>query len=361
MILEPSADKPKIVPVLSPAPRLRDVLASHRGERHVIAIRGYPDPDSIGSALAHQYVSQNFGIDCTILYFDDISHQENRALVKKLAVEMVRFADAFDLHEYQRIALVDAQILELPPTVTRLPVVSIVDHHKIQGDIDAEFVDIREESGSTSSLYAEYLADGLAPMDNDNPAVGRLASALLYGVRSDTDDYLLAREIDYRAAAYLAPHADHDLLLSISQQSVSPRTMDITQRAYANKVIADTFLLAGVGYVRDEDRDSIGQAADYLLRREGIDTVIVYGIVNNQFVDGSMRTTSDVVDPDRFLKDLFGLDTHGVAFGGGRAEKGAFKIPLGPFAHCGDRDLLWRMVQRTIEDLFFKKIGVARE
>jgi nanoRNase/pAp phosphatase (c-di-AMP/oligoRNAs hydrolase) len=245
--------------------------------------------------------------------------------------------------------------------VTRLPLVSIVDHHKLQGDIDAEFVDIREDAGATSSLYAEYLAEGLAPLDPDNPNVARLASALLYGVRSDTDDYILAREIDYRAAAFLAPHADHDLLLSISLQSVSPRTMDITQRAYANKLIADTFMLAGVGYVRDEDRDSIGQAADYLLRREGIDTVIVYGIVNNQFVDGSMRTTSDVVDPDRFLRELFGADAHGTPYGGGRAEKGAFKIQLGPFAQCGDRELLWRMVQRTIEDLFFKKIGIARE
>jgi len=361
MIVEPTSEKPKFVPVKTAAQRLRDVLASHRGERHVIAIRGYPDPDSIGSAMAHQYVAAQFDIECTILYFDDISHHENRALVKKLSVDMVRYSDAFELHEYQRIALVDAQIFELPPTVTRLPIVSIVDHHKMQGDIEAEFVDIREDVGATSSLYAEYLADGIAPMPDDNPTIGRLASALLYGIRSDSDDYLLAREIDYRAASFLAPHADHDLLLSISLQSVSPRTMDITQRAYANKVIADTFLLAGVGYVRDEDRDSIGQAADYLLRREGIDTVIVYGIVNNQFVDGSMRTTSDVVDPDRFLKDLFGVDAHGVAYGGGRAEKGAFKIPLGPFSQCGDRDLLWRMAQRTIEDLFFRKIGIARE
>lgn len=361
MISEPSSEKPKFVPVKTAAQRLRDVLSSHRGERHIIAIRGYPDPDSIGSAMAHQWVAAQFGIECTILYFDDISHHENRALVKKLSVDMVRYSDTFDLHEYQRMALVDAQIFELPSTVTKLPIVSIVDHHKMQGDIEAEFIDIREDVGATSSLYAEYLADNIAPMDDDNPAIGRLASALLYGIRSDSDDYLLAREIDYRAAAFLAPHADHDLLLSISLQSVSPRTMDITQRAYANKVIADTFLLAGVGYVRDEDRDSIGQAADYLLRREGIDTVIVYGIVNNQFVDGSMRTTSDVVDPDRFLKDLFGLDAHGVAYGGGRAEKGAFKIPLGPFSQCGDRDLLWRMAQRTIEDLFFRKIGIARE
>jgi nanoRNase/pAp phosphatase (c-di-AMP/oligoRNAs hydrolase) len=361
MIAEPTADKAKIVAVQKPADRLRQVLGAHRGERHVITIRGYPDPDSIGSAMAHAYISAQHDIACTILYFDDISHHENRALVKKLEVEMVRYSDAFPMQDYQHMALVDAQVFELPPSVARLPLISIVDHHKVQGDIEAEFVDIREDTGATSSLYAEYLADGVAKMDPDNPDVGRLASALLYGIRSDTDDYLLARDIDYRAAAFLAPHADHDLLLSISLQSVSPRTMDITQRAYANKVIADTFLLAGVGYVRDEDRDSIGQAADYLLRREGIDTVICYGIVNNQFVDGSLRTTSDVVDPDRFLKDLFGNDAHGTPFGGGRADKGAFKIPLGPFASCGDRDLLWRMVQRTIEDLFFKKIGIARE
>ena len=365
MMVETSADgqgdRPKMVTVKTSSERLREVLSAHGGERHIIAIRGYPDPDSIGSAMAYDYIARQFGIECMTLYFDDISHHENRALVKKLAVDMVRFSEGLDLSDYQRMALVDSQVVELPPEVTRLPLVSIVDHHKLQGDIDAEFVDIRDDAGATSSVYAEYLADGLAPMDASNPAVGRLASALLYGIRSDTDDYLRAREIDYRAASYLAPHADHDLLLSISLQSVSPRSMDITQRAYANKVIADTFLLAGVGYVRDEDRDSIGQAADYLMRREGIDTVIVYGIVNNQFVDGSMRTRSDVVDPDRFLKDLFGIDTHGVAYGGGRADKGAFKIPLGPFAQCGDRDLLWRATQRTIEDLFFNKIGIARE
>jgi len=89
--------------------------------------------------------------------------------------------------------------------------------------------------------------------------------------------------------------------------------------------------------------------------------VISFGIVNNQFVDGSLRTTSDVVEPDRFLKDLFGVDAHGVPYGGGRTDKGAFKIPLGPFSRCGDRELLWRTASRTIEDIFFNKIGITRE
>lgn len=360
--MEASQEVPRLTPVKSPAERLREILVGHRGERHVIAIRGYPDPDSIGSAMAHGYICQQHAIEPTILYFDDISHHENRALVKKLAIDMVRYSEGIDLSSYDRMALVDAQTLDLPPELEHMPMVSIVDHHKPQGDVNAEFIDIREDSGSTSSMYAEYLAQNVTPhFDKEDPTSGKLASALLYGIRSDTDDYLLAREIDYRAAAFLAPFADLDLLKAISMQSISPRTMEITQRAYANKVIADTFLLAGVGYVRDEDRDSIGQAADYLLKREGIDTVICYGIVNNQFVDGSLRTTSNVVDPDRFLKELFGADSHGMPYGGGRTDKGAFKITLGPFARCGDRDLLWRMVQRTIEDLFFNKIGISRE
>lgn len=352
--------EPRVVTAIKrPSMRLHEVLKGHAGEKHVIAIRGYPDPDSIGSAMAHAYICAQYDIEATILYFDDISHQENRALVKRLAIEMVRYSPKMDLGQFDRMAIVDSQTVVLPNDVATIPIVSVVDHHKYQGEPLAEFVDIREDSGSTCSIYAEYLADGLAKLERENPQCAKLASALLYGIRSDTDDYLLARELDYRGAAYLAPYADHELLMGISKQSVSPRTMEITQKAYANKVIAGTFLISGVGFVRDEDRDSIGQAADYLLQREGIDTVLCYGIVNNQYVDGSLRTTSSVVDPDRFLKELLGSDAHGNAYGGGRAEKGAFKIDLGPFAHCGDRDLLWNMVQRTIEDQFMNKVGMS--
>jgi nanoRNase/pAp phosphatase (c-di-AMP/oligoRNAs hydrolase) len=171
----------------------------------------------------------------------------------------------------------------------------------------------------------------------------------------------MAREIDYRAASYLAPYADHELLMSISMQSISPRTMEITQRCFANKVIADTFMIAGAGFVREEDRDSIGQAADYLLQREGIDTVLCYGIVNNQFIDGSLRTTSNVVEPDRFIKELLGKGPHGEFYGGGRADKGAFKVDLGLFSNNTDRELLWNISKKTVEDLFFNKIGINAE
>ncbi|RYF10282.1 MAG: bifunctional oligoribonuclease/PAP phosphatase NrnA, partial [Deltaproteobacteria bacterium] len=114
------------------------MLQKHRGERHVIAIRGYPDPDSIGSAIAHAYVCLQFDIEPTILYFDDISHQENRALVKKLAIEMVRYSDGIDLSEFDCMAIVDTQMVEMPPEAKRVPIISVVDHHKPQGELDAK-------------------------------------------------------------------------------------------------------------------------------------------------------------------------------------------------------------------------------
>ena len=66
---------------LARKPNLHQILETHRGERHVIAIRGFPDPDSIGSAMAHAYICQSYDIDTIILYFDDISHQENLSLI----------------------------------------------------------------------------------------------------------------------------------------------------------------------------------------------------------------------------------------------------------------------------------------
>jgi len=359
--MEPTkSEVPRLVPVPRMADVFRDALQKHAGEHHAVCIRGYPDPDSIGSAMAHSYIAKRFGIETTILYFDDISHHENRALVKKLAIEMVRYDNTVNLKDFNNIVIVDGQLLETHE-LDKIQRFAIVDHHKIQAEPKAEFVDIRDDVGATCSLYAEYFMHALAPLIQEDPEASRLATALICGIRADTDDYLLARELDYRALSYLAPLADHDLLISIAKHSISPHTMETTQRAYANKIMADSFLISGVGYIRDEDRDSIGQAADYLLKREGIDTVLCYGIVNNQFIDGSLRTTSDVIDPDRFLKETFGCDNHGVFYGGGRSEKGAFKMPLGPFACCSDKELLWRTVQRTIEDQFFKKIGIERD
>ncbi|MGZ5971484.1 MAG: hypothetical protein ACXWP4_27630, partial [Polyangiales bacterium] len=94
--------------------------------------------------------------------------------------------------------------------------------------------------------------------------------------------------------------------------------------------------------------DAIGAAADYILMREDIDTVLLYGIVEDR-VDGSLRTNSPSVDPATFLQTAFGRDRDGKPYGGGRSDKGGFQIPLGLLAECDDTDRLWVLVQEMIE------------
>ncbi|MDH5681955.1 MAG: hypothetical protein OEZ36_10225, partial [Spirochaetota bacterium] len=328
----------------------------------LLIIKGYPDPDSIASSLALQYIASFYGISCTILHFDEISHPENKALVKKLGIDLVEYDDNFDISHFQYVAFNDTQTIDLPIQLPEhiVPLI-LVDHHKNLGLKECIFTDIRENSGSTCAIYTEYLIQGPLELESGDPEAVRLATALMHGIRTDTDNFVIASDIDFLASAYLSRITDRDLLSVISHQSVSAKTMDITETALQNKDIRGTFLFAGVGFVREEDRDGIGQAADYLLRREGIETVIVYGIVGGKYIDGSLRTTSHTLDPDKWIKDLFGVSTDGKPFGGGRRDKGGFQLPLSVFARCKDKDLLWQVTRQTIEDIFYKKIGIERE
>jgi nanoRNase/pAp phosphatase (c-di-AMP/oligoRNAs hydrolase) len=272
---------------------------------------------------------------------------------------MEQYTSDFDLAAYDYYAINDSQTIDLPvqlPATCEL--LSFVDHHKALGTIKAHFVDIRENSGSTSAIFAEYIQNAPEEFNGESTFESKVATALMHGIRSDTDDYVNATALDYKASQFLSPFVDKDLLSLISRQAISAKTMDLTQIALQHKDIKETYLFSGVGYVRDEDRDGIGQCADYLLHREGIETVIVYGVVGNSFIDGSLRTKSHTLDPDKWLKDVFGKNEEGKYYGGGRKDKGGFQIPLGVFSKCSDRELLWILIKKTIDELFYLKIGV---
>lgn len=336
-----------------------DTLEEARGKKMLISIKGYPDPDNIGCALALQWMARQYDIQSTIVHFEEISHHENRALVKKLDLEMERYSPEFDVAQYDFFAINDSQSAELPiklaPTCELL---IFVDHHRTLGTVKGRFIDIRESAGSTSAIYSEYLESGPLKFSGDSAEETKIATALMHGIRSDTDNFVNATPIDFCASEFLARFVDKDLLALISRQSIPAKTMDLTQIALQRKDIRSNFMFAGVGFVREEDRDGIGQCADYLLNREGIDTVVVYGVVGNEMIDGSLRTKSHVLDPDKWIKDVFGQDKGGMYYGGGRKDKGGFQIPLGVFAKCSDKELLWILIKKTVDELFYDKIGI---
>jgi len=341
---------------------LQATLQAHHGERMLVLLTGYPDPDSIGSALALQHLAEPYDIETTLLSFHEVSHQENRALVKRLAVDLHIYDERFDLDPYSLYSFVDSAKTDTPiqEELTDKKMLAFVDHHKKLGDVPAEFVDVREDAGSTCAIFADYLRSAHPQgLDPNDPGHIRLATALMHGVRSDTGMLLRASQLDFEAGAFLWAAVDQALLKRISAQSLSPAVMDMIQAALARKRVYDNFLFSDVGFVRKEHRDGIPQAADFLLSREGIDTVLVFGIVDGRTIDGSLRTRSDTVSPDSFLKKAFGIDEErGSHYGGGNIrDKGGFQIPIGFLAQHKDREMLYRLAWEVIHEKLCEAIG----
>jgi nanoRNase/pAp phosphatase (c-di-AMP/oligoRNAs hydrolase) len=187
----------------------------------------------------------------------------------------------------------------------------------------------------------------------------------MHGLRSDTSNLLQAQEEEFLAAAYLSRFYDSQLLNSVLQSARSRRVMDVIERALRNRMIKNNFSIAGVGYLRYDDRDAIPQAADFLVTEEDIHTAVVYGIVHDEDEDielviGSLRTTKLTLDPDEFIKEAFGKDTQGRFFGGGRHMAGGFEIPigfLGSFNDNGDyARLKWEVFDRQIKQKLLRLV-----
>jgi nanoRNase/pAp phosphatase (c-di-AMP/oligoRNAs hydrolase) len=107
--------------------------------------------------------------------------------------------------------------------------------------------------------------------------------------------------------------------------------MDVIQAALASRMVRDNYSVAGVGYLRYEDRDAIPQAADFLLTEENVHTAIVYGLViesGRELIIGSLRTKKPTLNPDSFLKEALGGPEAGRYYGGGRREAGGFEITI---------------------------------
>jgi nanoRNase/pAp phosphatase (c-di-AMP/oligoRNAs hydrolase) len=361
-----SADTPR---PQSKAEELAALLEARRGERHVVVIQSFPDPDAISSALAHQMIAARYGIECDIAYDGLISHHENVALVELLDINMLRVEDGDDLKRYRGSVFVDTQGTTTGLTerlaAAGVPVLAVVDHHELQGIIEAEFTDVRDV-GATAAIYAEYLEAGLLPLERGDADHARLATALMHGLRSETSGLLHAGRADYQAAAYLSEFIDRSKLESILSVDRSRNAMDVIKIALESRVVRDNYSVAGVGYLRYEDRDAVPQAADFLLTEENVHAAVVYGIVEKpgggEAVVGSLRTRKATLNPDAFLKEALGGSEPGRYYGGGRRGAGGFEIPVG-FISGGYEDEFmrwkWRLYDEQIKRKLWGKIGVA--
>lgn len=355
------------------ADALRQVLEKQQGDRQLVILQDFPDPDALSCAWTYKLIAQQYDIHCDIVYAGMLSHQENIALVKLTGLPAQRWtiqSAKEKLSAYQGCVFVDNQgtTTQLMALVQQanLPIVAVIDHHSSQDDLKPQFLDIRPQTRATATIFTHYLQAGLLKLDSNNSEHIKCATALMHGLRSDTNRLMQAQEEDFMAAAYLSRFYDAQLLNAVLQASRSKRVMEVIERSLRNRVLQNNFSIAGVGYLRYDDRDAIPQAADFLVTEENVHTAVVYGIVRDEDEDleiviGSLRTNKLTLDPDEFIKEAFGQDAQGRFFGGGRSMAGGFEIPMGFLSGFNENQdytrIKWEVFDAQIKQKLFRLVN----
>jgi nanoRNase/pAp phosphatase (c-di-AMP/oligoRNAs hydrolase) len=328
---------------------LKKLVSTVGDGKLAIIVHNNPDPDAISSAMGLKEIAGSVGVKAEILYKGQIGHHENKAFVNILDVELDQSKD-FKPSEYRKIALIECSVPGvnnlLPPDT---PVSIIIDHH--QADIEevkAEYVDIRPNIGATATIMTKYLQDLEIPIKTE------LATALLYGIKVDTDDFRRNTDpADFMAAAYLYPLANHEILTKFETPSRSVEEIDVLGEAIKNREIKGSYLISNVGTIRN--RDTLAQAADYLLTLEGITTTIVFGLGEDHiYISGRSRDVR--INIGKVMQDAFGADK-----AGGHAMLAGAQIPLGVFGGTRDKQTLMKLAEEVVVKQILSVIGIQKE
>ena len=331
------------------AERLAEIIM-RTDDRLAILTNENPDPDSIASAVALGAIADHLDVDSDIFYLGDIGQQENRAFVNLLGITLRHLdldADTL-LSDHDTVILVDTDLAA--SDLFDINIDAVLDHEDAALDDSIEFMDLRPNVSSTSTILTKYV------QEFDISVSEETATALLYGIRSETLDFKRdTTPADLTAAAYLYPFADHDTLEQVESPNMSPETLDVLAEAITNREVQGSHLVSNAGFVREPE--VLGQAAKHLLDLEGIMTTAVFGVGENRIYLAA-RSKDIRVDIARVLSDAF-EETGDVL---GHSRQATVDIPLGIFTgiETSDetRETLLSLTEEAVKHKLFEAMGV---
>lgn len=304
--------------------RVEDLLAAVAGgSRALICTHDNPDPDSIASAFAlGRLLEVRAGIPFTLTYGGVLGRAENRAMVRLLKVPLVPITRV-DLEEFDVVGLVDTQPEvgnhSLPAEHCVGKRVICIDHHPARLlSKNAAFCDVGGDYGATSTALTAYLdAARVVPEPS-------LATALFYGIKSDTRD--LGREVsaaDVWAYSHLASLTDMSLVSAIEHPRLPRAYFAVLMRAIHRAQITDNVVDVDLGEVYIPDM--VPETADRLVQAEGVRWSIVVGEHDGN-IYCSIRVNDRRFSAGKLVRELIKQYPEGSA--GGHGSMAGMRIPL---------------------------------
>jgi len=302
---------PKSTPSTEKCKRLRELVSPE----DTLGIMIDADPDAMASALALKRFFWRKARKVFIFHINEIQRADNLALIRLLKIDQqhIRHLDPAKITKW---AIVDSQPEHHEPFKQHQFDI-IIDHHPMLPSSKAYFVDVKEGYGATSTMLTEYLR---AAKIRPSP---RLATALFYGIKTDTDNFV--RESlpnDINAFRYLYQFANMNIIKKIEFSEMTLQTLDSYRKAMERLTFFRDIAVVHMGKVKNPDILVI--IADFFMRLAEIYWSVVSGIYDEKLIV-ILRNAGFRDDAGKAAQKMFG--GWGGTAGGHRAAARA-EIPL---------------------------------
>ena len=316
----------------------------------IIIIHDNPDPDCLASAMALRHLlAMKLSRDAVITFSGMIGRSENIAMAKELEITLIPLG-MVNLDEYSVVCMLDTQPgtgnNSLPPD-RRVDIV--IDHHPLrEASKTCRWLDIRDEYGVTATILYEYLVAQNITIST------KLATALFYAIKSETQD--LGREAnrpDRDAYLRLFPLANKRLLYEITHPKLPVEHFRTIHSGVENATIYGKLLVVNLRAICFPE--VVSEMADYLIRLEGIETVLSMGHYNDEVIL-SLRTTSTLLNTGEIIKRL--VAEKGA--GGGHAMMAGGKLDNVPADPAALKEVEASLTKALLRELEIGDVVPAR-
>jgi len=356
------------------ADALAKIITENAEKRFVVCVHNNPDPDALSSGLGMMRILNFYGIHTDKIYYSgEISHPQNRAMQVALNLPVKQWNDTIEkelaaeqddcVFIYLDVCGPEQKNMSIPfqPTV-------VIDHHKSIPK-DREVLFIHDEIGACATLVVDLILN-MPPIreeesmfycfDHEADGMRELCTALAIGIKTDTVDFVneTSSDYDYKAYKIVTNFMLTDKFHKIVNYELPPYIFEYERVAWENKKFNAPNFISGLGFIDDSRSDCIPHIADKMMRLQGVQTVVIYAIVDDR-IRASVRSTSASYDCEELVASIFGIGNGGAkqGIGGAAVSLGLFEDVACSDDSCEDRQKLWDLVKSQIEKKFTKVVS----
>jgi nanoRNase/pAp phosphatase (c-di-AMP/oligoRNAs hydrolase) len=300
------------------------------------------DPDAIASALAMKRLLWRKVAQIIIAHHNTIYRPDNLAMIRLLKIPLITFRN-IKPGQFSKVVLLDSQPHH-SREFDRFKINVVIDHHP-PGPLgpDVMFSDIRAGYGANSTIMEEYLRlAGISPSE-------RLATALSYGIRTDTNMFMMAEvEQDIEAYLRLYPYVNAGILRNIQSSEMRIKDMKFLRESLNRYTLKRNCLYLHLH--PSPNADTLVQLADFYMKIDSVDMTVVSGVVEGRLIIimrylGSFRNNAGKIAETAFS---------GLGSAGGKATAARAELPLSGLAEVlpdTGPETVGEFIRRKIEPL----------